>query len=106
GSGQIKIEHLEAQALITHISGSGNVAAAGSARHQRISISGSGNHRAPELQSAAVDTQISGSGHASVWVTESLRAHLSGSGSVEYRGQPAVDSSISGSGHVRHVGGE
>jgi hypothetical protein len=46
---------------------------------------------------------VSGSGNAAVYVSNSLNAHVSGSGGVHYGGNPKnVSKSKSGSGSINH----
>ena len=49
---------------------------------------------------------IGGSGKATVWATESLDARVTGSGTVNYYGDPKVNVSGSGSGRVKRLGGK
>lgn len=62
---------------------------------QEIDISGSGKYNAGDLRSETVDAEISGLGDATVWATDTLDA--SGSGSVNYYGNPRTSFSGSGS---------
>jgi hypothetical protein len=66
-----------------------------------VSVSGSGQYAARELQSQGAEATVSGSGSATLWVEETLGVDISGSGNLHYRGQPAVQSDVSGSGSVR-----
>lgn len=84
------------------ISGSGNISIeSGTAPGFTIHISGSGDVKSSGLVAEDVNIEISGSGDAEVHATQSLKARISGSGTVYYWGDPSVlDSQISGSGKV------
>ncbi|MCH7762861.1 MAG: DUF2807 domain-containing protein [Candidatus Marinimicrobia bacterium] len=106
GSGEIGIESLQAQDLNIRISGSGDCHLAGEVDSQDISISGSGSYAGEYLRSDETTARISGSGNATVWVEKGIDVQISGSGKVEYRGNPeAVSFQSSGSGKVRKIDG-
>ncbi|MEF8811627.1 MAG: head GIN domain-containing protein [Bacteroidales bacterium] len=102
GSGEIKIDELEAANINASISGSGDIRLAGrnSGGSLDISISGSGELHASDLRLRRAEISISGSGSCDVHVTENLEADVSGSGKVRYNGNPVIDADISGSGKV------
>lgn len=101
GSGDITANDIKVKNLALEISGSGDFKATGDAQTFTGSISGSGNINTTRMEAEYADISISGSGSAKVWVTNSLKAHISGSGSVLYKGNPAnVISDISGTGSV------
>lgn len=101
GSGNITANNIKVKNLALEISGSGDFKATGEAQTFTGSISGSGNIKAVDLKTEKANISISGSGSAKVWVTNSLKAHISGSGSVLYKGTPAnVIPDISGTGSV------
>lgn len=101
GSGDITANDIKVKELALGISGSGDFKATGEAQTFTGSISGSGNIKAVDLKTEKANISISGSGSAKVWVTNSLKAHISGSGSVLYKGNPAnVIPDISGTGSV------
>jgi len=82
------------------ISGAGNIELTGTTTNQSVRISGSGNYRSFGLRSDNCDVTISGAGDVEVTANTSLRADISGSGSVRYKGQPTINFSGSGSGRV------
>jgi hypothetical protein len=101
GSGNIKVDKLQAEELEASISGSGHIHLGGSAEEMGISISGSGSMGAEKLKVGEVDARISGSGSCRVDAIDELNAAISGSGRVTYYSNPQVDASVSGSGKVR-----
>ncbi len=104
GSGNISIDKLTATAEEASINGSGDVKLAGEAPTQKISFNGSGNYRAGDLKSQSVDINIPGSADVTVWVTDSLKARIDGSGTVRYYGKPSVDQTGNGSGKIVSLG--
>jgi hypothetical protein len=101
GSAEVDATGVDAGDFSVDISGSGDVAAAGTLdRLLSLSISGSGAFDGESLTAPQGTVDISGSGNAVVNVTETLDVSVSGSGNVEYIGSPDVDEDISGSGNI------
>lgn len=106
GSGVIELGKLNAKDLRVSISGSGDCRLAGKVGAQDISISGSGSCDARNLRSDETTIRVSGSGNATVWVERDINVGISGSGAVEYKGNPEeVSFQSSGSGKVRKISG-
>ena len=104
GSGRVKLELTVARLASFGVSGSGKITARGSAEEVKAGISGSGEILAADLTTNKVDVRISGSGDLEINVKKELDAHISGSGTVRYQGDPAhVNSHSSGSGNVRKM---
>lgn len=103
GSGKMDLK-AEAQSTNISISGSGTVSLNGKSNNVKASVSGSGKIKAAGFQAASYKVNISGSGGCEIAVEESLDAHISGSGSVAYKGNPQhVESKTSGSGKIRKL---
>jgi hypothetical protein len=111
GSGIISMYNLDTETLTAKLSGSGSIELQGVATTAKLSIPGSGRIKGYSVRTPSTTTgklemndcevSISGSGQAFVYVWDYLDIHISGSGSVYYRGHPKdlfVD--IPGSGHV------
>jgi hypothetical protein len=104
GSGRVRMNESIAERASFGVSGSGKIEASGKAQEVKTNISGSGKVLAANLETEVCDIRISGSGDVEINVNKELEAHISGSGSVSYRGNPAhVNSQASGSGHVRKM---
>lgn len=101
GSGTIRLTGLDLASLAATVSGSGDIDVAGSSEDLRVEIPGSGSFGGEDLTAINGDVKISGSGSAVVNVSQSLTAVVSGSGTIDYLGNPTVDSTITGSGSVR-----
>jgi len=100
GSGNIK-GNFECDNFSIHISGSGNATVSGNAKNLDVNISGSGKFNGREFKTDNADIRISGSGNVYIWVVDYLKAHISGSGNIIYRGNPKIDFSGSGSGQLK-----
>lgn len=73
----------------------------GSTRNLEVSISGSGDIKAYDLEADYVEATISGSADIEITANESLKARVSGSGDISYRGNPKkIDTKTSGSGDI------
>jgi hypothetical protein len=99
-SGSVDMEsHIECNKFDAAISGSGKLDVSGSAKEMKVSVSGSVTFSGKEFQTNNADVNISGSSNMSIWVLDNLKAHMSGSGKIIYRGNPKIN--YTGSGSVR-----
>jgi hypothetical protein len=104
-SGSLHLAGLDANSLQVEVSSNGDIVIdAGQVDQQDITISSSGVYRGGDVSSATTTVEISSSGDATVWVTDSLNAHLSSSGNVNYYGTPEITQSMSSSGKVVSLG--
>lgn len=100
GSGDVTLT-IEAENVKASISGSGDMNLDGSAKTLDVSVSGSGDINAYDLEADNVEAQVSGSADLQVTAKEMLRARVSGSGDITYKGNPSkVDTKSSGSGDI------
>lgn len=100
GSGDITLS-VEANTIDASMSGSGDINLSGSTGSFDVSISGSGDIKAYELEADVVDATVSGSADIKVTAKEMLKARVSGSGDIQYRGNPKkIDTKTSGSGDI------
>ncbi len=100
GSGDISLE-IEAASVDASMSGSGDMNLSGRATDFEVSVSGSGDIRAYDLEADFVDAQVSGSADIKVTANEMLKARVSGSGDISYKGNPKkIDTKSSGSGDI------
>lgn len=104
GSGTIVLSGLNSTNANFKISGSGEVQCkSGTVSALITDISGSGAIYTQYMLAQRADCETSGSGTTKVWVEKNLKADISGSGDVYYRGNPIVETHISGSGKVQHI---
>jgi hypothetical protein len=100
GSGDLTGK-ITATSVECSLSGSGDLSISGRAENAKVKLVGSGDLSARELQTVNTYVEVVGSGDASVNATGSLKAKLSGSGDINYRGNPkSVSKSKSGSGDI------
>ena len=97
GSGNLSSD-IVADKVQSTISGSGLINFEGTSTSSDITISGSGAFNGFDLTTDDTDITISSSGLAEVHTLNNLTVHISGSGSVFYKGTPGITSTGSGSG--------
>lgn len=102
GSGDINLM-VNCPNITSKITGSGNISLSGETQNLKVSITGSGNFRGQDLKSEDTDVSIAGSGNATVFADVKLKAGISGSGEIKYRGNATVSKRISGSGSVTAI---
>ncbi len=100
GSGDISLE-IEADDLEATISGSGDIELSGNAGNFEVTVSGSGDVKAFDMIADNVYANVSGSANIKVTANKLLKARVSGSGDIIYKGNPdKIDSKASGSGDI------
>lgn len=100
GSGDITLD-LDVQNISASMSGSGDITLSGDTTNFEATISGSGDIEAYDLEADNVDATISGSADIQVTANKSLKARVSGSGDISYKGNPEkVNTKTSGSGDI------
>ena len=100
GSGDIVLL-IDAQDVMAAISGSGDITLKGKASNYECKLSGSGDINSYELEAVNCNAAMSGSGNIRVNCTDTLTARISGSGDIEYKGNPKTkDTKVSGSGRI------
>ena len=100
GSGDITLD-LDTSSISASMSGSGDINLSGSTTDLDVTISGSGDIKAYELEADNVDATVSGSADIKVTANKRLKARVSGSGDIHYKGNPEkVDTKTSGSGDI------
>lgn len=101
GSGSTTLHALHGDNLAIEVSGSGTIRGDGAVHQLRIDLSGSGTVDLAQLPAERATVTVSGSGNVAVAASQALDIHISGSGTVTYRGDPPdVKTDLSGSGRV------
>ncbi len=100
GSGNMDMDiicdHLKAD-----VSGSGNLQIRGNSNSSAMDISGSGVIEAMEHRTGDCQASVSGSGQARIFPSGVLKASVTGSGTIQYKGSPSnILPSVSGSGSI------
>jgi len=100
GAGDIKME-VDAPKLTADISGVGSIYLKGQTKDVDMNISGAGSAHCYDLLSENTKIEISGVGSAEVYASVKLDAHVSGAGSVNYKGNATdINQQVSGVGSV------
>lgn len=100
GSGNMEIAALQARRAAFSVAGSGNVRAAGQAEEADVSVAGSGDLALEGLATRRADVSIVGSGDVAIQASESVSASIMGSGDVTVTGNARCTVSKMGSGDV------
>lgn len=104
-TGDLSMGELNANSLEIDMSSTGKLDIAGGAvESQNIDISSTGSYSAEELASSEADVRLSSTGSATIWVSDNLKANLSSSGDLRYRGNPTVEATTSSTGDVIPIG--
>ena len=100
GSGDIQL-NLDADMVEAKITGSGDVLLEGKTNSLEVNLTGSGDFNGGGLEANNTEVVVSGSGDAKVIARGSLKARVSGSGEIKYKGDPEKrDTKTSGSGEI------
>lgn len=101
GSGFITIDGLDAERVEFELPGSGTINASGVVDELQVSLPGSGELECQDLQARTAEVKLGGSGIVKVFASQGLDAAISGSGTIQYSGNPAnVKEKVTGSGEV------
>jgi hypothetical protein len=104
GSGIVTASGIDAKRLTLALPGSGVPRASGRVERLDATLDGSGDAQLQSLTAREAHASVGGSGRILVNATDSLDAHVSGSGAILYTGNPAqVTRDVSGSGAI--IGG-
>ena len=102
GSGDIVL-NIAATNTEGKVAGSGDLTLKGNTNKLEAKVAGSGDFHGFDLQSNHTVVAVAGSGDAEVVSNESLKARVSGSGDIEYRGSPKTeDTKVAGSGSINN----
>lgn len=100
GSGDIFLM-VDATVIKASLSGSGELTLKGNTNSLDADIAGSGNFHGFDLQSENTEVSVAGSGDADIVCNGNLKARVSGSGDITYKGNPKTeDTKVAGSGKI------
>ena len=85
GSGDISLA-VEANTVEARLSGSGDINLSGKANDLDVRVSGSGDIKAYDLVAEFVTAQITGSADIKITANQMLKAKVTGSGDISYKG--------------------
>lgn len=89
GSGDIEVKTVSSRNVKASVSGSGDLVMKGKSVNADFKVSGSGDMDTSGLEAANVIARVGGSGEIQCHATSSLNAHVGGSGSIRYKGNPS-----------------
>jgi len=100
GSGDVKLD-IEAKQVNAKVTGSGNMTLKGKSGDLTCGVTGSGDLDAFGLDSNNADATVTGSGNCKVNCSDFLQAKVTGSGDIDYKGEPKKkDTKVHGSGSI------
>lgn len=91
GSGDLKIENALVTSVNASVAGSGTVKISGNADKANYSVAGSGDLYANDFKVQNISASVAGSGDIKCYAVEHLKARVSGSGTIGYKGNPELD---------------
>lgn len=91
GSGDLKIENALVTSANASVAGSGTVKISGNADKANYSVAGSGDLYANDFKLQNISASVAGSGDIKCHAVEHLKARVSGSGTIGYKGDPELD---------------
>lgn len=91
GSGDLKIENALVTSANASVAGSGTVKISGNADKANYSVAGSGDLYASDFKVQDISASVAGSGDIKCHAVEHLKARVSGSGTIGYKGDPELD---------------
>lgn len=91
GSGDLKIENALVTSANASVAGSGTVKISGNADKANYSVAGSGDLYASDFKVQNISASVAGSGDIKCYAVEHLKARVSGSGTIGYKGNPELD---------------
>lgn len=101
GDGNITVTGINSRRLAVVLPGSGVIHATGTTTQLEVTISGEGTALLGQLVARDVKAALSGDGSITLAATHSLKANVSGTGTILYNGNPPhVTTSVSGSGTI------
>ncbi len=103
GSGDVKLS-IDAKQVNAKVTGSGNMTLKGNSGDLICGVTGSGDLDAFGLDSNNADATVTGSGNCKVNCSGFLQAKVTGSGDIDYKGEPKKkDTKVHGSGAISKV---
>lgn len=91
GSGDLKLNNVSATNIEASVAGAGTAILTGTTQEASYRVAGSGDLLASDLQAKRVSASVAGSGDIKCHATEFLKARISGSGNIGYKGNPELD---------------
>lgn len=90
GAGDLDFVGIKGGIVKAELNGSGDLTIAGSAKQAILALRNSGDLDAKNLKADDVDATVNGSGNITCWVSGVLKCNITGSGDIEYVGNPSA----------------
>ena len=103
GSGNISIQGIESSAMFANLGGSGDIELKGTTQDATLELRNSGRINAEKLVSQNVAATIKGSGDIHCHAISKLKASVSGSGEIGYKGNPNIEQINTKSNKIRKL---
>ncbi len=104
GTGDIKVDGLDADLVKFDLPGTGRITAKGKAQTLHVSLPGTGEIVCDELEADTVVADHSGTGEITVRAVRSLSAHIAGHGFINYYGDPTnITATVTGHGSINRL---
>lgn len=101
GANNITVEGINGENFYAEMSGAGKMDLDGTSTNLKLELSGAGYFDARKLKAENVTVSVSGAASADVYANHSLKASVSGVGSVNFYGNPEkVRTNVSGVGSI------
>ena len=102
GAGDTFLDSVTREELVLLVSGAGTVGGVGTVDRLDAQILGSGTLLLGRLRAKECRVTVTGAGHGAVFASESLTAFITGSGRIEYLGDPGkVTPHVTGAGSIQ-----
>jgi hypothetical protein len=105
GGAQVRLNRIEVDLFDGLLSGAGDIQVSGSAEEIKLVNSGLGSFNAGELSCDQAAVELSGMGDVTVRVELSLKATITGAGSIYYYGNPSIEQNLNGAGSIKAAEG-
>ena len=103
GSGDMNLA-IESNDIEINLSGSGDIQLSGTTVNLDTNLNGSGDIDTSNLKATNAKATVSGSGDTTIYCSDTLYARVSGSGDIDYKGNPPKkDVKVSGSGTISKI---
>lgn len=100
GSGSATLSDLAGGKFALSVAGSGSAELNGKLDDLTVTVTGSGEVDADDVEATSANATVTGSGTVDLNVVKNLVAAITGSGTIRYHGSPSVQKAITGSGSV------
>jgi hypothetical protein len=102
--GKTVFRNLQTENLAINVINVGKITMEGKAIEQYVTIKGTSEYNASNLESSKTQITLNGVGDAILWVKDNLQVTINGIGNVAYYGSPVVNSKGTFLSNIRKLG--